>query len=129
MYFYSMKKKTQQKLIFVYNANSGARNTVMDSMQKVFSPSTYDCKLCDITYGVVSENRTWKKFRQNYQHKMVFLHKNEFAKMYASKFGYKFEFPIVLIEGANGLEVLISKEEIDVLKTAHGLIRLLNERI
>ncbi|MFD2587684.1 GTPase [Croceitalea marina] len=123
-----MKKKTQQKIVFVYNANSGARNAFMDSMQKVFSPSTYDCKLCDITYGVVSENRTWKKFRQNYQHKMVFLHKDEFAKMYASKFGYKFEFPIVLIEGGNGLEVLISKEEMGGLKTSHGLIRLLKER-
>lgn len=124
-----MKKKVQQKLIFVYNANSGARNALMDSMHKVFSPATYDCKLCDITYGVVSENKTWKKFRQNSKHQMVFLHKDEFAKKYASKFGYKFEFPIVLAEGDKGLEVLISIEELNGLKTAHGLIKLLKERI
>jgi hypothetical protein len=124
-----MKKKTAQKIIFVYNANSGAGNAVLDSMQKVFSPSTYDCKLCEITYGIVTENRTWKKFRQNSKHQMIFLHRDEFAKKYASKFGYKFEFPIVLAEGDKGLEVLVSTEELNGLKTAHGLIRLLNERI
>jgi hypothetical protein len=124
-----MKKKTAQKIIFVYNANSGAGNAVLDSMQKVFSPSTYDCKLCEITYGIVTENRTWKKFRQDSKHQMIFLHRDEFAKKYASKFGYKFEFPIVLAEGDKGLEVLVSTEELNGLKTAHGLIRLLNERI
>ena len=124
-----MKKKEVQKIVFVYNANSGARNAIMDSMHKVFSPNTYDCKLCDITFGVVSENRTWKKYRENSSHKMNFLHKDEFAKQYASKFGYKFEFPIALIEGENGLEVLISTKEMNSLKTSHGLIRLLKDRI
>ncbi len=60
---------------------------------------------------------------------MVFLHKDEFAKKYASKFGYKFDFPIVLIEGGNGLEVLITTKELNGLKTAGGLIRLLKERV
>ncbi|WP_350290495.1 GTPase [uncultured Croceitalea sp.] len=124
-----MKKATSKEIIFIYNANSGVRNAVLDSMHKVFSPSTYECKLCDITYGVISENRTWKKFRQNSPHKMVFLHKDEFAKQYASKFGYKFEFPIVLVAGDNGLEVLITTQELNELKTSQGLIRLLKERI
>jgi len=124
-----MKKRKTKKVIFVYNANSGSRNAIMDSMHKVFSPATYNCKLCDITYGVVSENRTWKKFRQNSEHKMVFLHKDEFAKQYASKFGYKFEFPIILIEGDKGLEVLVTAEQMSELKTAHRLIWLLKERI
>ncbi|MBS9462269.1 GTPase [Flagellimonas sp. 389] len=123
-----MKKKSALKLLFIYNADSGARNAILDSMHKVFRPSTYDCKLCDITYGVVSENGTWKKFRQNSRHDMVFLHRDEFTKKYASKFGYKFTFPIVLIEGENGLEVLVPTEEFNTIKTAHGLIRLLKER-
>lgn len=129
MYFYNMKEKSQQRIVFVYNANSGAKNAVLDSMKKVFSPSTYDCKLCEITYGVVAENRTWKKFRQESNHQMRFLHKDEFSKKYASKFGYKFDFPIALVEGENGLEVLISKSEMNSLKTARGLIELLEERV
>jgi len=124
-----MKEYIKERVIFIYNANSGVRNKVLDSMQKVFRPSTYDCNLCDITFGVLTENRTWKKFRQQSSYQMLFLHKDEFTKKYASKFGYKFDFPIVLMEGANGLEVLISTNELHQFKTSHDLIKVLNDRI
>lgn len=117
-----------QKLLFVYNANSGSHNALLDSMRKVFSPNTYDCKLCDITFGIVSENKTWKRFRKESPHEMVFLHKDEFTKGYASKFGHKFTFPIVLIEGGRGLEVLISTEELNQLHTAQDLMALVESR-
>ncbi len=121
--------KQLPSLVFVYNANSGARSALFDSMHKVLSPSTYQCSLCDLTYGVVKENRIWKRFRQQNQHTMVFLHKDEFGKKYASKFGYKFTFPIVLIENGNQLELLIATEELNQLKTAKQLIALVEERI
>ncbi len=116
------------KLVFVYNANSGKKNALLDSLHKVFSPATYDCNLCDITFGVVRENSTWKRFRKNSQYPMEFLHRDEFQKTYASKFGYKFEFPIVLAEGEKGLEVLISTQELNGLQTSEALIRLIEER-
>ncbi len=116
------------KLLFIYNTNSGSRNAILDSLHKVFSPQTYDCKLCDITFGLVLENKTWKRFRKESRHEMVFLHKDEFAKRYKSKFGHKFTFPIVLTEGENGLEVLISAQEINELKTVQALMRLVNNR-
>ena len=124
-----MEKKIREKLIFVYNANSGKKNAILDSMHKVFSPSTYDCNLCDITFGIVSENQTWKRFREDSDLDMMFLHKDEFQKMYASKFGYKFTFPIVLVEAEKGLEVFISTEEMNALKTPHDLIGLMKERM
>ncbi len=123
-----MKDEKPAKLLFVYNANSGVGNAVLDSMHKVFSPSTYDCNLCDITFGLVSENRTWKRFRQESENEMLFLHRDEFAKLYASKFGYKFTFPIVLIESKTELDVLISTQELDMVKTANELVKLVNER-
>ncbi|MEX0313287.1 MAG: GTPase [Allomuricauda sp.] len=122
-----MKLKNQKKLLFVYNANSGVGNAILDSMHKVFSPSTYDCNLCDITFGVVSENRVWKRFREESPHQMVFLHKDEFTKTYGSKFGHKFTFPIVLVENELELEVLISTENINSFKTAQELIVAIKE--
>lgn len=118
-----------KQLLFVYNANSGKRNALLDSMHKVFSPSTYDCNLCDITFGLVGENRIWKKFREQSKMPMSFVHKDEFTKSYASKFGYKFTFPIVLLEGNNGLEVFIPTEELNELQSAKELIDLIRERI
>ncbi len=123
-----MKYTKLQKLIFIYNADSGIRNMIMDSAHKIFSPDTYECSLCDITYGAFTENSVWKKFRKETDLQMEFLHKDEFAKAYASKFGYKFTFPIVLNESEKGLEVFVRTEELNKLENPEGLINLIKER-
>ena len=84
------------KLLFIYNANSGKINGYLDALHKVVSPKSYTCNLCDITYGIFTENKAWKKFRNESAIDMQFLHKDEFLKKYASKFGSKFTFPLVL---------------------------------
>ncbi len=117
-----------QKLIFVYNANSGIRNAILDGAHKVLSPSTYECKLCDITYGVFTENSLWKKFRQNTDLELEFLHKDEFEKEYASKFGYSFTYPTVLAAEQGELQMFISTEEFERLKGAQDLIDLILAR-
>ncbi|MEZ4810591.1 MAG: GTPase [Allomuricauda sp.] len=123
-----MKKETQQ-LLFVYNANSGAHNAILDSMHKVFSPSTYDCNLCHLTYGLLTENRVWKKFREQSKIPMQFLHKDEFVGDYASKFGHNSAFPIVFLERGYELEVFISPEELNIMQSAQQLIDVIQERI
>lgn len=116
------------KLIFVYNADSGRKNALMDAIHKVLSPQTYNCNLCDITYGVFAENTTWKKFRKSVDIPMEFLHRDEFLKQFASKFGAKFNFPIVLLEVNSDFELFISTEEMDQLKTIEELIALVKSR-
>lgn len=123
-----MKDAKLNKLIFIYNADSGIRTRIMDSAHKIFSPDTYECSLCDITYGKWSENSVWKKFRKETDLQMEFLHKDEFAKAYASKFGHKFTFPIVLAETDNGLEILVKTGELNEMDRAEDLIGLLKER-
>jgi hypothetical protein len=124
-----MSEIRTQKLIFVYNANAGIRNTVLDSAHKILSPKTYECSLCDITYGAFMEKRIWKKFREKFDYKMEFLHKDEFKKQYASKFGYKFKFPVVLGTSNGNFEIFISKSELNGLANADELIRLIQSRI
>ena len=116
-------------LLFVYNANSGTVNAVLDSMHKVISPSTYECKLCEITFGTFSEKKIWKEFRENSEIKMRFLHKDEFQKEFRSKWLPKYEFPVALISGKDGLEIFISSEEFDRLDSAPALIDLIQERL
>lgn len=117
-----------QKLIFIYNSDSSLRNLIVDGAHKIFSPGTYPCSLCDITYGAFSENSVWKKFRKETDLDMEFLHKDEFAHAYRSKFGYKFTFPIILTSQENDLEVLVKTEELDELESARELIDLIAER-
>lgn len=117
-----------QKLVFVYNADSGKRNAVLDSLHKVFSPSTYDCNLCDITFGLFGEKKDWKEFRSRFPVEMEFLHRDEFTKVYASKFGSRFTFPIVLGANAGEFEVIIGTEELNDLQDAPELMTLIEKR-
>ncbi len=117
-----------EKLIFIYNADSGLRNVLLDGAHKILRPATYDCSLCALTFGVFTEKKAWKKFRMETDRDMEFLHKNEFRKAYASKFGHKFSFPIVLIASASDFEVLISTEELNTMEAAVDLIDLIHKR-
>jgi hypothetical protein len=128
VYLSGMKNIDTQKLIFVYNATSGFRNSFIDSAHKIFSPKTYECSLCDITFGIFKERAIWKKFRLETKREMVFLHKDEFTKMYRSKFGHKFTFPIVLTETSQGLEILLKTSELNAMETAEDLIGLIATR-
>jgi hypothetical protein len=117
-----------KKLLFIYNANSGKTSSFLDALHKVVSPKTYNCNLCGITYGIFKEDKTWKNFREASDLSMEFLHLDEFKKCYASKFGYKFTFPIVLSVNQNELEIFISTEELNSLKNAEELIQVITNR-
>ncbi|WP_026933595.1 hypothetical protein [Christiangramia echinicola] len=118
-----------KKLIFVYNADSGKLNALMDSLHKVVNPSSYSCKLCELTYGAIEEKKVWKNFRENLDVDTEFLHRNEFQKLYASKFGYKFEFPLILAQTDKGLEVFLSKNEFSEIYYLEELIDIIQTRM
>ncbi|WP_340065607.1 GTPase [Ascidiimonas aurantiaca] len=118
-----------QKLVFIYNANSGKMNAFLDSVRKVVDPYNIDCRLCSLTYGLISEKKEWKTFCDSSGVPMSFLHRDEFESSYRSKFGYKFTFPVVLAESANGLELLIKTEELNALENISQLIALVQERV
>lgn len=60
---------------------------------------------------------------------MAFLHKDEFRKQYASKFGYKFQYPIILLERSGELEVFISDAEISEMNSVEMLIEMMQKRL
>jgi hypothetical protein len=112
------------KIIFVYNADSGFINSILDIGHKIISPNTYKCSLCNMTYGVMSEREEWKRFRESSKDELEFLHKDEFEKKYKEKR----EYPIILkINGANRLDELISKDDLNKMKNVNELIQKLKE--
>lgn len=116
-------------IIFVYNADSGKANAFLDSLHKIANPDSYNCSLCKLTHGAFSEKREWKQFRKSLDSETIFLHRDEFRKQYASKFGHKFEFPVILLTGENGLELLISSEELKSFENLQDLISCLKGRL
>lgn len=115
-------KMEKPKLIFVYNADSGLKNAIKDSAHKILSPKTYQCSLCDLTYGPFKEKRKWKAFRKKTNVEMKFLHADEFESLYKSKFRPAFQLPVVLIENQYDLDVLISSDGLNKLNSVDELI-------
>ncbi len=116
-----------EKLIFVYNANAGTINGLLDSVHKIVSPATYECSLCKITHGVFTEEKLWATYRKSAEIEMVFLHKDEFLKQYRSKWLPAYTFPIVLISDDKGLDVFIATETLNAVTTQEELIDLVGE--
>ncbi|WP_353779748.1 GTPase [Winogradskyella sp. 3972H.M.0a.05] len=111
------------KLIFVYNANSGKLNALLDSGHKLFSPNTYKCQLCAITHGTFSEKKQWKQFRENTNLDMEFYHIDEFEAQYPDA---NFKFPIILKEELGKLTTVVSSEDFKDIEDIEALINRIN---
>ena len=137
------------KLIFVYNANSGTINSLLDSAHKIVSPSTYQCRLCDLTYDAFKENAEWARFRESLANEkfmprstryesepiksnvqeLAFLHKDEFEKQYKSKWLPKYDFPAILMTSNHGLELFMSAIEMNGITSTTELIEEIKTRL
>ena len=59
---------------------------------------------------------------------MKFLHIDEFEHVYKSKGLQKFDYPVILSENSENLEVFIGKDELDELQSPEELIGLIESR-
>jgi hypothetical protein len=111
-------------LLFVYNANSGALNSILDIGHKLLSPSTYQCHLCALTHHALYEKREWSRFKHETTHRVVFLHKDEFESQYPAQ---KAEYPVVFYE-SEGVHILLSKTDLEQIHTIQELISAICQR-
>ncbi|NKI25688.1 GTPase [Arenibacter sp. 6A1] len=117
--------QTVKTLMLVYKADSGIGNAILDSVHKIWSPNTYQCKLCELTHGVFVERKVWKEFRKKTAVQLNVLHRDEFQEHYGEKYGYNFSFPVILCGPMNNLRVYLSSIEINALESPEDLIRLI----
>lgn len=94
-------------LIVVYNADSGKWNAYLDMAHKIFSPSTYACKLCAITHGIFKVEKEWAAFVESIDTEITFLHRDEWLQHYDQDA----ELPAIFRERDGTISVLISARE------------------
>ncbi|MDZ4845100.1 MAG: hypothetical protein SH857_06070 [Chitinophagales bacterium] len=68
------------ELLFIYNAGSGIFNSVSDFAHKIFSPATYPCSFCALTYGNLGMKKRWRDFISDLPVKSIFLHNDELVE-------------------------------------------------
>lgn len=116
------------ELFFVYNANGGLMNGLLDFAHKNLSPKTYSCNLCAITYGNLGMKKEWKQYLEKFPHTTRFFHKDEFTEKYPD---FSSEpLPAIFITGKDcTLQILMSATEINTTKNISDLIHRIEERL
>jgi acyl CoA:acetate/3-ketoacid CoA transferase alpha subunit len=106
------------KLVFVYNAEAGLINGVVDSLHKVISPGTYECALCAITHGFFTVEKAWRAYLRSLPVEAQFFHRTDFAEAYpAAHFGL----PAILLDRGGVLSELVSPQQMKTLADVNGL--------
>lgn len=117
---------SQATLIFVYNADSGFVNTLLDIGHKIVSPQTYACNLCAITHSTFSMRDEWKNFVAGLGVPVEFLHRDELEKQYGLRAP---ELPAIFRKTDGAPETWIGREEINRCHSLTDLERLINSRL
>ena len=103
------------RLIFVYNADGGIANGLMDSVHKTLSPATYPCSLCAITYGMVRMDPKWRRWLKELPIPTVFYHKDDNPHRGVT-------LPVVLADREGQIDTLITADRLNTLSSVDALI-------
>ena len=111
-------------LVFVYNARSGIFNAAADAAHKLFSPATYQCNLCALTYSTLRMRAGWKSFLETLGRPLEFLHADELSGRYGVS---GVPLPAIFEKRAGRLELLIGADAVNACRTLEDLKVLVGE--
>jgi len=115
------------KLHFIYNADAGKVNALMDSLHKVVSPATYQCQLCTLTHGVKNPRKAWTAFLESLPMEHELHHRSDDLDHFGPLAS---ELPTILLEDDQGqMRCLVGREELGGLQDVEALVALLRERL
>lgn len=111
-----------ERLIFIYNADGGIAQGIMDSIHKTVSPDTYPCSLCAVTYGVFRMDPKWRTWLKALPIAAEFQHKDDTPHR-------DIALPVVLAERDGRFETLLSAEDLNRIGSVDGLIAALEAKL
>lgn len=123
------KKDSDGALVFVWNADTGWHNALMDSLHKVISPKTYSCALCQLTHGLAGPKTQWSAFLKTIGRPSECYHRDEFQRTPIAEQFPLLELPAVLIHASEKWQILLSRDEIAQCEDLEALLVELKRRI
>ena len=104
--------KDPATLILAYRAQRGVFNTINHTMHRVFSPATYECRLCQFTFSAIGMLRPWKNFLESRPEAKIFYHRREFTEDFPE---ITAELPLILKmePGDSQPRILMDRDDIE----------------
>ena len=116
-----------QRLLFIYNADTGLLPGLKDLFHKILAPATYPCSLCAVTYGATSMRPEWQQFIRQLAVPVEFLHRDEFGRAYPQWRTHPLPAAFA-VDDAGALTPFIDAPEMDATDL-NGLMQLVRERL
>jgi len=114
------------RLLMIYNADGGLVNGTLDLLHKTFSPATYGCRLCGVTYGTFGMKRDWRDFVEGLPLPVRFLHRDEWLE---ERPGDPTALPAILLERGSGLSTVVSAADFGTVTDSGTLMAMLRTRL
>ncbi|MFQ5657826.1 MAG: hypothetical protein ACE5G5_09820 [Candidatus Methylomirabilales bacterium] len=116
-----------KRVIFIYNADSGALAAMWDSAKKVVGLENA-CALCSITHGVFAEKAEWNEIARSLGAPTVYYHRGDVPAELRDFIDQKsLVLPLVVFEReAGGYDVAVKAE---TLKSSAGDPRRLKDKL
>ncbi len=115
-------KSKIERLILVYNADSGALNAIVDSARKLFRLN--GCDLCTITHSLAGERSEWRSCKDEIGVPVDYVHRDELSGDLAKAVGGKL--PAIVAQATDKLVMLLPPE---VLARCRGSVSDLKGRL
>ena len=116
------EKRKVDRLIFIYDANSGKIGAFLDSTKKLLMIG--GCALCTITHGILGEKTEWKECKEELGVPIAYYHKNEIPEYLQEMVSD--HLPCILAQAGGKAFMLLEPE---VLKRCRGNVGDLKGRI
>ncbi len=93
---------------------------------RFFSPQTYPCSLCALTYDNLGMRHSWRGFTEGLGYAVEFLHRNELAEKYGIE---DVPLPAAFTLQDGKLNIWIRSDAMDACKSLNELQALVTEKL
>jgi hypothetical protein len=117
------KTAPERALIFVYYADSSPLAQALDFLHKIFSPATYACNLCRVTYGSFRVKKEWQKFIESLPFRTIFYYRDELWHRYPHLAATPL--PAIFAEREDGgVELLAGAQELNAQPSVEAMEKI-----
>ncbi len=113
------------RLVFIYNSRSGTLQALRDLVHKTFSPGSYPCDLCRLTYTYRMRG-PWRDFLESLPLEIQFLYANQLDDQTRNLAG---PLPSCLLELETDRRLLLDADMIGQCRDLAGLIAMLENKL